>query len=486
VNADGDLTARLGALREVLHNEIAASALLLGARVDSVDAERGILLAGLNERTQAIHDELDGQLGHLQRQVDQRFEASKETLVALKVMLDERYATQTKALDAAFKAAEQAVAVALANAEKATVKAETAADKRFECVESSVRILCSDLAWRPAGDLLPGDELIAFDETGLTRRGRRYRRSVVTANSLAEDVLIRVTTSAGAIRCNPQHPWLARRDSTQKYGRGNWQWVKTEDLRPGDSVHRPLDTWETNRSWESGWLAGMMDGEGCLSLSKANLQLTISQRESPTSDMIASVLKEHLGHEPLSYRVEPGGGTHPHRQPFFHFMVSQRPEVMMILGSTRPPRLLARADGVWEGQVIGSHARTAAVISVEPDGTGMISRLSTSTHTYIGEGFAMHNSVNEFRQTLADQTAAFITRNEVAVRVEALQSAIDRNSGSLGALELRLTSRLDRGEGSDAGTAAFRTERRLDTGQLLQVLVAVIAVAAVVVAVFKG
>jgi hypothetical protein len=47
-------------------------------------------------------------------------------------LLDERYATQTKALDAAFKAAEQAVAVALANAEKATAKAEAAADRRLE------------------------------------------------------------------------------------------------------------------------------------------------------------------------------------------------------------------------------------------------------------------------------------------------------------------------------------------------------------------
>jgi hypothetical protein len=60
-------------------------------------------------------------------------------------MLDERYATQTKALDAAFlaqqtamrtalEAAEKAVATALTSAEKAVAKAEVAADKRFESV----------------------------------------------------------------------------------------------------------------------------------------------------------------------------------------------------------------------------------------------------------------------------------------------------------------------------------------------------------------
>jgi hypothetical protein len=227
VNADGDLTTRFNALREVLHNEIAASEALMTARISQAGAERSILLTGLDQRTQAIRDELDGQLGHLQRQVDQRFEASKETLVALKVMLDERYATQTKALDAAFKAAEQAVAVALANAEKATVKAEMAADKRFD-------------------------------------------------------------------------------------------------------------------------------------------------------------------------------------------------------------------------------------------------------------------AVNEFRQVLTDQTATFLPRTEYDAARTALSDRIAFNADRVGALELRLTSRLDRGEGADAGTATSRTERRLDIGQLLQVLVAVVAVAAVVVAVLKG
>jgi biopolymer transport protein ExbB/TolQ len=50
----------------------------------------------------------------------------------LRSRLDERYAAQTQALDAAFEAQKLSVAAALAAAEKATTKAETAADKRFE------------------------------------------------------------------------------------------------------------------------------------------------------------------------------------------------------------------------------------------------------------------------------------------------------------------------------------------------------------------
>lgn len=63
----------------------------------------------------------------------------------LRFMLDERYATQSKALDAALvaqqvamrtalEAAEKAVSTALTSAEKAVSKAEVAAEKRFESV----------------------------------------------------------------------------------------------------------------------------------------------------------------------------------------------------------------------------------------------------------------------------------------------------------------------------------------------------------------
>jgi hypothetical protein len=60
---------------------------------------------------------------HLQQQLDDS-----------RRLLDERYATQTKALDAAFAAADKAVQTALLSAEKAVAKAETAAERRFEAV----------------------------------------------------------------------------------------------------------------------------------------------------------------------------------------------------------------------------------------------------------------------------------------------------------------------------------------------------------------
>src|SRR5688500_8679557 len=69
--------------------------------------------------------------------------AAMRALTDLRLMLDERYATQTKALDAAFNAQQLAMQTAIASSDRAVQtamqaearaasKAEVAADKRFE------------------------------------------------------------------------------------------------------------------------------------------------------------------------------------------------------------------------------------------------------------------------------------------------------------------------------------------------------------------
>jgi hypothetical protein len=66
--------------------------------------------------------------------MDERSEFTQQQIQQLRILLDERYATQTKALDAAFVAAEKAVSTALESADRAVSKAEIAAEKRFESV----------------------------------------------------------------------------------------------------------------------------------------------------------------------------------------------------------------------------------------------------------------------------------------------------------------------------------------------------------------
>jgi hypothetical protein len=72
--------------------------------------------------------------------------------------------------------------------------------------------------------------------------------------------------------------------------------------------------------------------------------------------------------------------------------------------------------------------------------------------------------VNEFRQTLSDQAANFVTRDAMSSLNEKLQAAIERNSA-----DLRLLSqRIDRREGEESGA-------RITKGTLYSALVVAIA-----------
>lgn len=93
--------------------------------------------------------------------------------------------------------------------------------------------------------------------------------------------------------------------------------------------------------------------------------------------------------------------------------------------------------------------------------------------------------INEFREALTDQTATFLPRIEYDAAHQALVDRINLAGERIGALELRLTSRLDISEGSVSGGAYSRTERRLDLGQVIAVVAVIVAIVSVMIVVFK-
>jgi hypothetical protein len=100
------------------------------------------------------------------------------------------------------------------------------------------------------------------------------------------------------------------------------------------------------------------------------------------------------------------------------------------------------------------------------------------------------DGVNEFRKALSDQTATFIPRTEYSSAHDSLTERIGAMNDRLGALELRLTSRLDRGEGAHEGTARQVTETRENKtlanstmAIVIQSLIGLVAVAALIISV---
>jgi hypothetical protein len=93
------------------------------------------------------------------------------------------------------------------------------------------------------------------------------------------------------------------------------------------------------------------------------------------------------------------------------------------------------------------------------------------------------DGVNEFRKALSDQTSTFIPRAEHESQYKALADRVTSASERTGALELRLTSRLDTSSGEKAGSEDSRTMSRDHRTQAVSVTVMILVVVATLVSV---
>lgn len=283
------------------------------------------------------------------------------------------------------------------------------------CLAHGQRVLRRDLRWVPVEEIREGDELIAFDEFGEVKangqEGRRAWRVATVSRSIARLVdCVKVALSNGeSVVCTPEHPWLAQRYKSGGNSLvGSSQWVQTKDLMSKSTytrrvhgqwveiakkptgwwVHKQLDTWDDDRSYDAGWLAGIMDGEGSLSFGvHGSPKLMIAQVEGVVNDLIAERLR-HLG---LPFSTLYRTGVPEHRQQVVNtYVAGGFPGILKALGSLRPERLISKLDKLD----IASRAVQAGkvqVVAIEPVGQRYIQEIETSTGTYIGEGYLMHN-----------------------------------------------------------------------------------------------
>lgn len=116
-------------------------------------------LDGMDKASDLLYSQLVLSVGGQPTEVDRKINALRELLTAdtraLAALLDERYATQTKALDAAFVAAEKATATALSSAEKAVGVAAASNEARFQGVNEFRKTLSDQAAtFLPRGEYM--------------------------------------------------------------------------------------------------------------------------------------------------------------------------------------------------------------------------------------------------------------------------------------------------------------------------------------------
>lgn len=257
------------------------------------------------------------------------------------------------------------------------------------CFPPNIRMLTTNLEWVPCGNLKAGDELWAFDEEKPKGRGarRRFRKAKVLVSERALKECVKITLNTGeSIICTSDHPWLSFLDSQQKSFRLDW--VKAENLMKSPNLVRPFIPWTTETTWEAGWLAGILDGEGCVSKSKKgidgrqrNQTVTVAQNKGYTADKIYKAMISRVDVHYYERNTRKG------------MMVLETKggiaATAKIIGQTRAERLIKNFD-ISNGMMYNKFP--SRVIKVENIGIQEIQSIQTTSGTYIAEGFATHNT----------------------------------------------------------------------------------------------
>lgn len=252
------------------------------------------------------------------------------------------------------------------------------------CLAPHHRVLTADLTYKPLAKVEVGDRLLAFDEAGAgPGLPRRYATGIVTRRSEATAPLYRVRLRSGkSFDVTADHRWLVRRTGKDTA----WRWRHTYELRPGiHELCHPFPEWETDASWEAGWLAGFLDGEGTIckpNCKQGGIQVSFAQNEGPVLRRALSIL-DAFG---APYRL------YDDRKCRMVRLLGPSPEKLGLLGRINAARLIEKFQPEMLGRVQTNGSRDEDLVeAIKPIGVGDIVQVETTTGTLIVEGFAHHN-----------------------------------------------------------------------------------------------
>ena len=267
------------------------------------------------------------------------------------------------------------------------------------CLRPTTKVLTADLRHVEVGSLQVGDELAAFEEYatgGSSHKQRQWKCGVVerTGRALLPSYRLRFDDGTEIV-ASDGHGWLR--------GSGAKVWVATRDLRIGDRLSRVVDVWETDNSRGGGYLAAALDGEGFLTQVPGTYRTGFSQRDNAMLAKVRTLLDERGIHYSQSMT---GDVT--------NLYISRRAEILRLLGSIRPERLLPKVDFDNLGRI--HRISTPTIVAIEFLGDQEVVTLRTSTHTVISEGIMSHNTD---RKIIQEDTAIYWTpadKNEALSR----------------------------------------------------------------------
>lgn len=291
-----------------------------------------------------------------------------------------------------------------------------------DCLTPDALILTSELRWIKLGDIQVGQEILAFEESATKRKtSRRYEVGKVTSLERQLAPVYEVELMNGdKVKTTADHMWLARRGKTSGF-----QWMKTEDLwvnsrnlkghrisgafkeDVSSTVCKPFKVVRQDKSYEAGWLAGMLDADGHITQQRCfdkrngsityGLRVGISQSEAypDICENIERLLAEYSDNRVTCRQEIKGASSIKKRVKCFTYLITgTNVEKIEFLQKIRPNKLsklnlnnLGKMRSQYDTQVK----------SISFVGEEEIIAMETSTRTFIANGYAMHNC-NRFKE----------------------------------------------------------------------------------------
>ena len=140
------------------------------------------------------------------------------------------------------------------------------------CFSEQMKVLSSDYRWIKIKDVEIGDKLVACDEEspGFTEIGRKQSRKFRTAivedkKEFIKDAYEVLFDNGARLEVTDDHRMLCR-----KRGGDNQEWRLVSQFIIGDSVRIAMNPPDYEcETYEDGWMAGIIDGEGSARLTGA-------------------------------------------------------------------------------------------------------------------------------------------------------------------------------------------------------------------------
>jgi DNA polymerase I-like protein with 3'-5' exonuclease and polymerase domains len=263
------------------------------------------------------------------------------------------------------------------------------------CVARETRVLTEGFEWKPIGDIKVGERLVGVEEVPQPGFNRKFESAEVLAKtvSVRADTLRLRFASGREVVCTPEHKWLLSHPHKSRRNSGR-DWITAAELqhmlnrkqrRRPVRIRYALDPWERKTSFEAGWLSGFFDGEGWVTM-QGTPTVGVAQNEG----VVLDYAKELLHAEGYTFATRD-------RIKCRRLILRGRDQALRFLGEFAPKRLIQKfiEREYWWGMTVRSKASLDdELIAIEDAGAREVVDITTTSHTFLAEGFISHNCLD--------------------------------------------------------------------------------------------